>query len=41
MRLSFVRWLREELKFDGLGPLRDQIARDAADARELFERMSI
>jgi riboflavin kinase/FMN adenylyltransferase len=41
MRLSFVRWLREEMKFDGLGPLRDQIARDAADARELFERMSI
>lgn len=41
MRLSFVRWLREELKFDGLGPLRDQIARDAADARELFERLSI
>ena len=41
MRLSFVRWLREELKFDGLGPLRDQIARDAADARELFARMSI
>jgi riboflavin kinase / FMN adenylyltransferase len=41
MRLSFVRWLREEMKFDGLGALRDQIARDAADARELFERMSI
>ena len=41
MRLSFVRWLRAEMKFDGLGPLRDQIARDAADARELFARMSI
>jgi riboflavin kinase/FMN adenylyltransferase len=41
MRLSFVRWLREERKFDGLGPLRDQIARDAADARDLFERISI
>jgi len=41
MRLSFVRWLREEVKFDGLGPLRDQIARDAAHARELFQKISI
>ena len=41
MRLAFVKWLREEVKFDGLGPLRAQIARDVADARGLFERISI
>jgi riboflavin kinase/FMN adenylyltransferase len=41
IRLSFVRWLREELKFDGLGPLREQIARDVADARGLFDRIAI
>ena len=41
MRLAFVRWLREEVKFDGLDPLRDQIARDAAHARELFQKISI
>jgi riboflavin kinase/FMN adenylyltransferase len=41
MRLAFVKWLREELKFEGLDPLREQIGRDAAQARQLFEKMSI
>jgi riboflavin kinase/FMN adenylyltransferase len=41
IRLAFVKWLREELKFDGLGPLREQIGRDAAQARQLFDRMLI
>jgi riboflavin kinase/FMN adenylyltransferase len=41
IRLAFVKWLREELKFDGLDPLREQIGRDAAQARQLFDRMSI
>ncbi|HEY7475863.1 MAG TPA: riboflavin kinase, partial [Vicinamibacterales bacterium] len=41
MRLAFVRWLREEVAFDGLDPLREQIARDAAQARQLFEKISI
>ena len=41
LRLAFVRWLREEAAFDGLGPLSEQIARDAAQARQLFEKISI
>jgi riboflavin kinase/FMN adenylyltransferase len=41
LRLSFVRWLREEVKFDDLGALRDQMARDAEDARQLFRKISI
>jgi riboflavin kinase/FMN adenylyltransferase len=41
LRLSFVRWLREEVKFDDFGALRDQIARDAEDARQLFRKISI
>jgi riboflavin kinase / FMN adenylyltransferase len=41
LRLAFVKWLREELKFEGLDPLREQIGRDAAQARQLFEKMSI
>jgi riboflavin kinase/FMN adenylyltransferase len=30
MRLAFVKWLREEVKFPGLEPLRAQIAKDCA-----------
>jgi riboflavin kinase / FMN adenylyltransferase len=41
LRLAFVKWLRPELKFDGLGSLREQIERDAADAARLFEQMAV
>lgn len=34
IRLSFVTWLRTEVKFDGLEPLRAQIADDCVKARE-------
>jgi riboflavin kinase/FMN adenylyltransferase len=36
VRLSFVQWLREEVRFDGLEPLRAQMSRDADAARALF-----
>src|SRR5689334_10826167 len=35
MRLAFVKWLRDEQKFDGLEPLKVQMARDCADAEAL------
>lgn len=41
LRLAFVRWMRPELKFDGLDPLRAQIAADCVEARALFERLEI
>ena len=41
LRLAFVKWLREQQLFDGLGPLRDQIARDCADATALFADMAV
>jgi riboflavin kinase / FMN adenylyltransferase len=41
MRLAFVRWLREERRFDGLDPLKVQIAADCAEARALFDRMPL
>jgi riboflavin kinase/FMN adenylyltransferase len=36
LRVKFLRKLREELKFDGLEPLRAAIARDVLDAKEYF-----
>ncbi len=41
MRVAFVKRLREELKFDGLEPLRAQIARDCDDARRVHERIAL
>jgi riboflavin kinase/FMN adenylyltransferase len=41
MRLAFVKWLRDEQKFDGLEPLKAQIARDCADAEALFAQMAL
>jgi riboflavin kinase / FMN adenylyltransferase len=41
MRIAFVKWLREEIKFSGLEPLRAQIARDCADAAALFTQMAV
>jgi riboflavin kinase/FMN adenylyltransferase len=40
-RLAFVRWMRPEIKFDGLDSLRAQIAVDCVEARSLFERLEI
>ena len=41
IRVAFVKWLRPEERFDGLDPLRAQIARDCAEAEALFARMSL
>jgi len=41
LRLAFVRWLREERAFDGLDPLKAQMAQDTADARDLFARLAL
>ena len=41
MRLAFVRWLREERKFDGLEPLKVQMTADCAEARALFDQMQL
>ena len=38
LRVTFLKKLRDEAKFDGLAPLRDAIARDAREAREFFAR---
>ena len=41
LRVAFVKWMRAELAFDGLEPLRVQIARDCEEATALFAAMSI
>ncbi len=41
LRLAFVKWLRAELKFEGLEPLKAQMARDCAERRGLFAQMAI
>jgi riboflavin kinase/FMN adenylyltransferase len=41
LRLAFVKWLREERHFDGLEPLRRQIALDCAAADALFAQMAV
>ncbi|HEX7053789.1 MAG TPA: bifunctional riboflavin kinase/FAD synthetase [Burkholderiales bacterium] len=38
LRVTFLKKLRDEAKFDGLAPLREAIARDAAEAREFFAK---
>lgn len=38
LRVTFLKKLRDEAKFDGLAPLREAIARDAREAREFFAR---
>jgi riboflavin kinase/FMN adenylyltransferase len=37
IRLSFVKWIRPELKFEGLEPMRAQIADDCEKAREALD----
>ncbi len=39
VRLTFLRFLRPERRFDGVGDLRRQIARDAEDCRAFFQTM--
>jgi riboflavin kinase/FMN adenylyltransferase len=41
LRLAFVKWLRPEVKFDGIEELKAQMARDCADASALFARMAL
>jgi riboflavin kinase/FMN adenylyltransferase len=41
MRVAFVKYLREERKYDGLEPLRAQIALDCVEARRLHDRLAI
>jgi riboflavin kinase/FMN adenylyltransferase len=41
LRLAFVQWLREEVRFDGLAALQAQIADDCAKAAALFARVSV
>jgi riboflavin kinase/FMN adenylyltransferase len=38
LRVSFLKKLRDEARFDGLAPLREAIAQDARDAKEFFAR---
>jgi len=37
LSVAFVAYLRPELKFDGLQELRDQMAKDCAQARTILE----
>ena len=41
LRLAFVKWLREERKFDDLGALTAQMNIDCAQARDLLARSSV
>lgn len=41
LRLEFVKWLRPELRFDGLDELKARIAADCAEATALFDRLSL
>ena len=38
LRVSFLKKLRDEARFDGLAPLREAIAQDARDARDFFAK---
>jgi riboflavin kinase/FMN adenylyltransferase len=40
LRVAFVKWIREQARFDGLDALRDQIALDCDAATALFGRMT-
>jgi len=41
LRVAFVKYLRPELKFDGLTPLQAQMALDCAEAETLFAQMAV
>ena len=41
LRVAFVRWLRDERRFDSLEALRAQIAEDCASASALFRQMAL
>jgi riboflavin kinase/FMN adenylyltransferase len=41
MRLAFVQWIREEVRFDGLEALRVQMAADCERAASIFERVTL
>jgi riboflavin kinase/FMN adenylyltransferase len=41
VRLAFVQWMREEVRFDGLDALKAQMADDCAKAAAIFERTSL
>ncbi|HVQ40904.1 MAG TPA: bifunctional riboflavin kinase/FAD synthetase [Vicinamibacterales bacterium] len=41
MRVSFVKWLREERRFDSLEALKTQMAADCAEARNVFGRITV
>jgi riboflavin kinase/FMN adenylyltransferase len=41
LRLVFVKWIREEVKFDDLSGLKAQIALDCAKAREILDGISV
>lgn len=38
LRVTFLKKLRDEARFDGLAPLREAIAQDAREAREFFAK---
>jgi riboflavin kinase/FMN adenylyltransferase len=38
LRVTFLKKLRDEARFDGLAPLREAIARDAREAKEFFAK---
>ena len=41
LRVSFVKWLREERKFDTLEALKAQMSADCAEARNVFARITV
>lgn len=41
LRVAFVKYLRPEVKFDGLEPLKAQMARDVEEAASLFGQMAL
>jgi len=41
MRVSFVKWLREERRFDSLEALKTQMAADCAEARNVLGRITV
>jgi riboflavin kinase/FMN adenylyltransferase len=41
LRLAFVKWLRGQIRFDGLEALREQMGRDVAEASALFDHMDV
>jgi riboflavin kinase/FMN adenylyltransferase len=41
LRLAFVKWIREELKFDDLAALKARIADDCARAAEILGKISV